>query len=98
MSTNAPVAATVGGVWTQAISILANNLSTVNNVSIAANNLSHTAVIMSEGFMKLSAIEQDLKLREATAALAVKTEALSALLGVEIAAPIQPKPKPALQM
>lgn len=98
MTTNAPVAATLGGVWTQALSIVANNLATVNNVSISLNNVSHTAVIMSEGFMKLSAIEQDLKLREATHALAAKTAAMSALLGVEIAAPLQPPVKPALQM
>ena len=48
--------------------------------------------------MKLSQIEQDLKLREATHALAAKTAAMSALLGVEIAAPLQPPVRPALQM
>ena len=90
--------ATFGNVITKVLSIAVNNLDTVDNVSIALNNISNTAVIMSESFMKLSQIEQDLKLREATAALQVKTAALSTLLGVELEAPIQPKPKPALQM
>ena len=90
--------ATLGGVWTKALSIAVNNLDTVNNVSIALNNVSNTAVIMSESFMKLSQIEQDLKLREATFALQAKTDAMSTLLGVQLAAPIAPPVKPALQM
>lgn len=90
--------ATFGNVITKVLSIAVNNLDTVDKVSIALNNVSTTAVTMSETFMKLSQIEQDLKLREATHALAAKTAAMSALLGVEIAAPLQPAPKPALQM
>lgn len=90
--------ATFGNVITKVLSIAVNNLDTVDKVSIALNNVSTTAVTMSETFMKLSQIEQDLKLREATHALAAKTAAMSALLGVEIAAPLQPAVKPALQM
>lgn len=90
--------ATFGNVITKMLSIAVNNLDTVDKVSIALNNVSTTAVTMSETFMKLSQIEQDLKLREATHALAAKTAAMSALLGVEIAAPLQPPVKPALQM
>ena len=90
--------ATFGNVITKVLSIAVNNLDTVDKVSIALNNVSTTAVTMSETFMKLSQIEQDLKLREATHALAAKTAAMSALLGVEIAAPLQPAIKPALQM
>ena len=90
--------ATFGNVITKMLSIAVNNLDTVDKVSIALNNVSTTAVTMSETFMKLSQIEQDLKLREATHALAAKTAAMSALLGVEIAAPLQPAIKPALQM
>ena len=90
--------ATFGNVITKVLSIAVNNLDTVDKASIALNNVSTTAVTMSETFMKLSQIEQDLKLREATHALAAKTAAMSALLGVEIAAPLQPAIKPALQM
>ncbi len=90
--------ATFGNVITKVLSIAVNNLDTVDKASIALNNVSTTAVTMSETFMKLSQIEQDLKLREATHALAAKTAAMSALLGVEIAAPLQPPVKPALQM
>lgn len=90
--------ATFGNVITKVLSIAVNNLDTVDKVSIALNNVSTTAVTMSETFMKLSQIEQDLKLREATHALAAKTAAMSALLGVEIAAPLQPPVKAALQM
>jgi len=90
--------ATFGNVITKVLSIAVNNLDTIDKVSIAVNNVSTTAVVMSETFMKLSQIEQDLKLREATHALAAKTAAMSALLGVEIAAPLQPAIKPALQM
>lgn len=96
MSTNNQ--ATFGNVITKMLSIAVNNLDTVDKASIALNNVSTTAVTMSETFMKLSQIEQDLKLREATHALAAKTAAMSALLGVEIAAPLQPPVKPALQM
>lgn len=90
--------ATFGNVITKVLSIAVNNLDTIDKASIALNNVSTTAVTMSETFMKLSQIEQDLKLREATHALAAKTAAMSALLGVEIAAPLQPPVKPALQM
>ena len=90
--------ATFGNVITKVLSIAVNNLDTVDKASIALNNVSTTAVTMSETFMKLSQIEQDLKLREATHALAAKTAAMSALLGVQIAAPLQPPVKPALQM
>lgn len=90
--------ATFGNVITKVLSIAVNNLDTVDKASIALNNVSTTAVTMSETFMKLSQIEQDLKLREATHALAAKTAAMSALLGVEIAAPLQPPVRPALQM
>ena len=96
MSTNNQ--ATFGNVINKVLSIAVNNLDTVDKASIALNNVSTTAVTMSETFMKLSQIEQDLKLREATHALAAKTAAMSALLGVEIAAPLQPPVKPALQM
>ena len=98
VATRPAPAATIGGVLGMGLSLAVRSLSAANNIAISVDNVSYTAVIMSESFMKLSQIEQDLKLREATHALATKTAAMSALLGVEIAAPIQPKPKPALQM
>ena len=53
---------------------------------------------MSEGFAKVSMIEQDLKLREATALLQIKTQALNERFGLSVEPPVQPAPKPALQM
>jgi len=90
--------ATIGGVLGMGLSLAVRSLSAANNLAISIDNASYTAVIMSEGYLKLSQIEQDLKLRHAVYELQIKTAAMSQLLGVEIAAPIAPPVKPALQM
>lgn len=91
-------AATIGGVFGMGLSLAVRTLSAANNIAISVDNVSYTAVLMSEGFVKLSAIEQDLKLRQATHELQIKTAAMSQLLGVALEAPIAPPVKPALQM
>jgi len=90
--------ATIGGVLGMGLSLAVRTLSAANNIAISVDNASYTAVIMSEGYLKLSQIEQDLKLRHATHELQIKTQAMSTLLGVQLEAPISPPIKPALQM
>ena len=98
VTTRPAPASTISGVIGMGLSLAVRTLSAANNIAISVDNATYTAVIMSEGYLKQSQIEQDLKLRQATHELQIKTAAMSALLGVEIAAPIAPPIKPALQM
>jgi hypothetical protein len=89
---------TIGGVFAEALSFVAYGARALGNTAKIADSISYSGVVMAEGFAKISAVEQDLKLREATALLAIKTQALNAKLGLAVEAPIQPPVKPALQM
>lgn len=90
--------ASIGGVFSETLAVLAHGMRAAGNLARAIDNVSYSAVVMSEGFAKVSMIEQDLKLREATALLQIKTAALNDRFGLSVEPPVQPAPRPALQM
>ena len=89
---------TIGGVFAEALSFIAYGARALGNTARIADSITYSGVVMAEGFSKVSAVEQDLKLREATALLAIKTAALNDKFNLAVEPPIQPKAKAALQM
>jgi len=89
---------TIGGVFGEMLAFVAYGARACGNTMRMADSVTYAGVQMAEGFAKTSAVESDLKLREAVFMLQVKTAALNAKLGLEVNAPIQPPVKPALQM